>query len=424
MNVNAPPGAAPSGSPAATGAEGTLVVVAAAASAGAGLVHLAAAVSHREDRALLLLFAATAAVQLAWATLAVARPHRLTVAIGIGVNGAAVAAWALSRTVGLPIVESLGSAEAVGLPDLLAAVLAAVACALTAAALAIDARRETDEWPSPAPMAVAIAGVLALTLAVPGMAASHTHGDHRDHDEVATADHHGGPGHVAHPAPPAHNHTEGMDHGADQPAGHTSHQRRAISFDDPRLTPEQRSRARDLFDRTIAAMTPYTDESRVVAAGYQSIGDSISGFEHFVHHDYRDDGIELDPERVEALVFETKIDQPKRLVAAMFILEPDKTMADVPEIAGSLTTWHLHDDLCWDSTSTRITGLFRDGRCTPGGTLRVSSPMLHVWPEPQECGPFAEADTFDIPLARVGRSDTTTTTPAEADPCMHEHGGH
>jgi hypothetical protein len=30
-----------------------------------------------------------------------------------------------------------------------------------------------------------------------------------------------------------------------------------------------------------------------------------------------------------------------------------------------------------------------DGRCQPGGELRATSPMLHVWLEDHECGPFA-----------------------------------
>ena len=97
-------------------------------------------------------------------------------------------------------------------------------------------------------------------------------------------------------------------------------------------------------------------------------------------------------------------------------------MDDVPEIAGSLTTWHLHEDLCWDATGTRVIGVFRDGRCLPGRhRSRTTTPMLHVWREPQVCGPFAEAETDD-PVDRFpSRSATTTTKPPEADPCMHEH---
>ena len=67
-------------------------------------------------------------------------------------------------------------------------------------------------------------------------------------------------------------------------------------------------------------------------------------------------------------------------------------MANVPEIAGSLTTWHDHQDLCWTTTPTggnRVTGIAVNGQCPNGGVNVATPPMLHVWLEPQPCGPFA-----------------------------------
>ena len=133
----------------------------------------------------------------------------------------------------------------------------------------------------------------------------------------------------------------------------------------------------------------------------------------------------MDPSRIESFVFETKPGQPKKLAAAMYILEEPKRMGDEPEIAGSLTTWHLHADLCWDPTGKRVIGVHRTNRCIPGGALKETTPMLHVWREPHKCGPFAEAET-DNPVDRfLNRNATTTTKPPDADPCQHEHnGGH
>jgi hypothetical protein len=63
-------------------------------------------------------------------------------------------------------------------------------------------------------------------------------------------------------------------------------------------------------------------------------------------------------------------------------------MADVPEIAGELTRWHDHRNLCW--IGNRLAGVLGpDGQCPPGSTLIITPPMLHVWMVPHPCGPFA-----------------------------------
>lgn len=80
-------------------------------------------------------------------------------------------------------------------------------------------------------------------------------------------------------------------------------------------------------------------------------------------------------------------DGTKRVASAMYILEPGKTMGNVPEIAGSLTTWHDHQNLCWNDNG-RLAGLLVNGVCVPGGTFRPTPPMLHVWVDDPACGPF------------------------------------
>jgi hypothetical protein len=161
-----------------------------------------------------------------------------------------------------------------------------------------------------------------------------------------------------------------------------------ISLDDPRVTADQRTAAQSLVDTTTAAVAGYIDQASVEAAGYNSIGDDRTGFEHFVNFGFLTDGVELDPARVESIMFEVADDGTKRIASAMYILSVGKTMADVPDIAGELTTWHDHQDLCWDGNG-RIVGLFRNGACRPAGTLIPTPPMLHVWVVPNDCGPFA-----------------------------------
>lgn len=159
-----------------------------------------------------------------------------------------------------------------------------------------------------------------------------------------------------------------------------------ITIDDSRLTAAQQEAARSLLDTTRAAMASFPDEAAVVAAGYQSIGDSITGFEHFVHAGYLDDGIDLDPTRIESIVLRVA-GGTKTVESAMYILGPTATMADVPDIAGELTTWHDHQNLCWDGL--RVVAITRsDGTC-PRGEFRATPPMLHVWLTDQACGPFS-----------------------------------
>jgi hypothetical protein len=345
------------------------LTVAAAASAAAGLVHAAAAGGHEGDQTLVVLFGATAVAQVGWAAWAALRRSQLVLVAGMLLNAAAAGAWVVSRTVGLPVIDSLAAIEPVGRQDFLAAALGAVA--------AIGALWALVRWDSPPARATRLPQVLgsgaALVLAFAAVTAGHNHGPSHDHahseEEAAAADHGHGDGEA---------HEEGDVLAASGPI---------ISLDDPRVTPEQRAAAQELIDTTRAAMAPLADQAAIEAAGYSSIGDGVTGFEHFVNFGYLIDGVTLEPARVESIVMQVNPDGTKQVVSGMYILPPGQTMDDVPDIAGELTTWHDHDDLCWEGG--RVVGLFRDGACRPAGTLMQTPPMMHVWVVDNPCGPFA-----------------------------------
>jgi hypothetical protein len=221
------------------------------------------------------------------------------------------------------------------------------------------------------------------------------------------------------PPPPAPTTTTapGHDHGPVTPDAPY------ISADDPRLTPAQQQRAKDLIARTRAAMRAFPDQASVVRAGYVSILDANSGHEHFFNHPYMNDGRVLDPNRIESIVFETRPGQPKRVVAAMYMLDVGSTFADVPEVAGPLTPWHNHKDLCWDPSFKYVVGVFRLGRCIPLGTVRELPPMLHVWIVDGPCGPFAEVDDTNGIVDRYLRSAGLLPPQEPTDACAHVHGG-
>jgi hypothetical protein len=379
----------------------TPLVLAALASAGAGLVHGAAAGSHSGDRGLALLFAATAAAQLGWAALALARPARAVALAGTFLNLGALTAWALTRTsAGVPGLPALGADEAVGLQD---GACAALALAAVLAGLWAWLAEASPAWLRHA--AVAPVAVLAVAaLAVPAMAARHAHA-HGDDDhgpdaptEVASpdtstvafvddevdppTDRAPGADDTGDAAAPAGE--DGHGHGHDGPTGPHGP---VISLYDPRVTPEQRAAARDLIERTRVGMERFQTLDDVTAAGYVSIGDGLTGYEHFIHLGHILDGNELDPNAIESIVAQVNPDGSRDIVSAMYLMAPGNTMADVPDIAGELTTWHDHQDLCWEGI--RVVGRLGPNGTCPRGEFRGTAPMLHVWLVPHPCGPFA-----------------------------------
>ena len=340
------------------------LVVAVAASTGAGVVHIGAAAGHDSDPVLVWLFGTCAAAQIGWAALAIMRPRPLVLGAGIALNGGAFACWALTRTVGL--FGPLAGVESVGGQDLTAGVLGALAASAAAAALlGVFVTR-----PATLPV-LATAGVLVVGFAVPAMATTHTH------DHVASGHEHREGAHE-HDGTDAHEHPPGSEAGP------------ITSIDDPRLTDKQRERAEKLLEGTREAMTAFPDEASVVAAGYRSIGDGrrAGGFEHFVNAAYTIDGRELDHGAIESIVLQRQPDGSKVVVSAMYIMNPDTTMASVPDIAGELTPWHDHQNLCWGSDGT-LAGVLVNGVCRPEGTLRSTPPMVHVWLNDTPCGPFS-----------------------------------
>ncbi len=75
------------------------------------------------------------------------------------------------------------------------------------------------------------------------------------------------------------------------------------------------------------------------------------------------DGNELDPLHIESIVTQLQADGTKKIASAMYILEPGATLATAPEIAGGLTPWHNHDNLCWEGG--KVVGLYVAGKCVP-----------------------------------------------------------
>jgi len=177
------------------------------------------------------------------------------------------------------------------------------------------------------------------------------------------------------------------------------------------VTPAELNRAETLLDETITDLKRFEYPTEAFAAGYRSIGDALTGDEHYVNWSYVDDGHILDPARPESVVYEVRNGR-QVAVAAMYMLPFGSTFANVPDVGGALTQWHVHRNLCLTESATHkvLAGMTADnGTCPPGTNKAGNTPMLHVWIVPNACGPFAALEGVgagQVPAGQTRNCDT------------------
>jgi hypothetical protein len=352
------------------------LIVGAAASIAAGIVHAGAIAGHSEHRAAVWAFLNISVVQVAWGAYALARPKRWVAAWGAVISAAALVGWIVAKTKGLTFIDGLDDKEPVQLADGLAAALASITLVACAAALIVKRRVPSH----------AVVSVLALALLVtsgPGTAAA------LDHEHVH------GTAELASAVPP-----RPFDPALPIDLGGV-----------PGVTPQQQARAENLLAETVMRLPQWSEPAFVEAQGFVSIGDGVTGTEHYLNPTFMTDDVILDPDKPESLVFDTTA-TPKKLVAAMFMMTPGTTLADVPDVGGALTQWHIHDNLCFNAQG-RISSLTRaDGTCPRSLVKGPETPMIHVWIVPHTCGPFAA-------LEGIGGGQVA---PGQTVACDHVHG--
>jgi hypothetical protein len=181
------------------------------------------------------------------------------------------------------------------------------------------------------------------------------------------------------------------------------------------VTPEQQAAAENLVAVTLVRLPQWSDYKVAEAAGFHSIGDALTGHEHFINWDWINDDITLDPDHPESLVYQPQPDGSKKLVSAMYMLPDTVALADVPNMGGALMQWHIHDNLCFtnDPVAPKVAGLVNpQGECNPPLSKFRPAPMIHVWITSHKCGPFAA-------LEGVGAGQIQ---PGEERLCDHVHG--
>jgi hypothetical protein len=113
----------------------------------------------------------------------------------------------------------------------------------------------------------------------------------------------------------------------------------------------------------------------------------------------------LDPDHPESLVYEPQPDGTRRLVSAMYMLPDAVPLEDVPNDGGALMQWHIHDNLCFtaDPVAPQVAGIRAPGGpCNAPLVALAQSPMIHVWIEPNPCGPFAALEGIGAGAIKAG----------------------
>jgi len=374
----------------ALGALGWLAVVG-AASLGAGAIHAAAIGVHSEHHQAVVAFTVVAVIQLAFGAVALARPGRIVLTLGAIANIFFIGGWVLAKTKGISFIDGLEVSEPPQMADGMAAGLALLSVVAVGAQLVSYA----DLAIRRSPLFTGAAAITVAALAVPGMLAAGSHPPS-----------HGAAGHThdATSAAAGHTHTSAVPPKPYDPT---------LPLDlsgVPGVTPQQQAAAENLLAITITRLPQFADPAVAEAHGFKSIGDGFLGHEHYLNLANMNDDKLLDPDYPESLVYDTSV-TPKRLAAAMFMMNPGDTLADVPELGGKLTQWHVHDNLCFDGP--RVAGLTdANGNCRAGLAKGAETPMIHVWIEAHPCGPFAA-------LEGVGAG---TIAEGETRLCDHVHG--
>lgn len=124
------------------------MLVAAALSGVAALIHVAVCPEHfAEGLVYGIFFAASAGCQLGWSVLVTIRYARWLAPAGLMGNAAIVLLWLVTRTIGIPLGPGAGEIERVGVLDLLC-----TGCEIGVVALcALAIRQHVHPWQKPRP---------------------------------------------------------------------------------------------------------------------------------------------------------------------------------------------------------------------------------------------------------------------------------
>jgi hypothetical protein len=415
----APPVPAPSARP-ATRRPGPERWVLAGLLLGAGLIHVAMAPPHLGESAVEGTgFLVAAWLQILLAAAVVARPRRWVMVASVAVNVFLVAAWAVSRTAGLPVGGHPGHAASVSLVD--AACVALEIGAVVLAGLLLTGARAPGLGRRGPALAAALGAVVVATAAVASPSArdhaSASHGAHGDHGTEMAA------GHV-----------HGADAGVDPGFAALSNGHQHEFGQDEPLTAQERVTLAGQLAATAELVRQFPTIAHAEAAGWRRAGPFSPG----LGTHYRSPGFALNPDgdmdpedlATPMLVFDG-LGSDAPLAGFMYLAYG--TQGEPSGFAGPNDHWHYHEAVCvvmgpGGSIDTPF-GADLEGvteqMCTDvgGSWIQNTGYMVHVWNVPgyeSPDGMFTELNpkitcpdgTYDrIDIAEVGNRDTVCRNP-------------
>src|SRR6476469_10137953 len=370
------------------------LTIAAIASLGAGAIHAAAIGAHADHPAAARVFVGVALFQMGWGAVALARRDRRVALIGAVGNALLVGGWILAKWKGISFIDGRNGVEPIQFADAFCAALAALSAVAAAAFYVGFTVRRTVK-----PVFATGAAVVLALAALPGMVAA---GNHKHAGETRTIIRVNGK-------------TKTVTAAVVPPKPYDPKKPNNLSGVKG-VTPAEQARAENLIAETVLRLPKWSNVKYDEAHGFKSIGDGLTGTEHFINYSYVKDKRILDPDYPESLVFNVdRATQKRTLVSAMYMLRPGATLNTVPDVGGPLTQWHIHNNLCFtdDKVAPHVAGLTdANGDCRPPLVKLLPVPMIHVWIVPHPCGPFAALNGVGAGQVKAG----------EVTSCDHVHG--
>ena len=392
------------------------VAVTAFASIGAGAIHAAAIGVHSEHRSAVVAFTILAVAQIGFGVLALLEPNRIALFVGAGINVAAMGGWILAKTSGIGFIDGLDVAEDPQWADSIAFALATVS--VIAAIGAATWWRSSGARLGATTLAMVILVTALITTPAMLSAGSHSHaGGHDDGGTAAAGDGHAhGDGDAA--AAAAGDDEEGHEHDDTAAAAEEEPHEAAVvppkPYDPTKpidlggvegVTPEQQARAENLIAITLLRLPKYADPATAEADGFRSIGDAVTGDEHYrerrllhrrAHPQPRLSRVARVPARRQRREEARRRDVHARARTRRSTKSP--TSAGSSRSGTSTTT-------CASRPRVSVAGLRpSNGECSAGLNGGSQAPMIHVWIQPHPCGPFAALDGVGAGQIKAGET--------------------